>query len=81
MSKVVALNGGPTGEKAPNENCIANLKAALERAEAGEVVGCIVIQLHHDNLASWSFGGVIGGYAIVGAAQDAMLAALRASET
>jgi hypothetical protein len=81
VSKVVALNGGPTGEKAPNENCIANLKAALERAEAGEVVGCIVIQLHHDNLASCSFGGVLGGYAIVDAAQTAMLVAQMASET
>jgi hypothetical protein len=65
--KVVSLWGGPTGAPSVNDQCVAVLSMSLQDAEAGEVVACVVIRLHHDGLASRMTGGILGGYSILGA--------------
>lgn len=66
--KVVSLHGDLCGVRERQEACISVLVDLIERAEAGEVVGVALCALHHDGLASYSLGGRLGGYALVGAA-------------
>lgn len=67
MSNVKSLWGGPCGVPEPNANAIAVLTELLEKARSGEVIGVSVAVLHHDGLASWRNGGMVGGYALLGA--------------
>lgn len=71
MSNVKSLYGGPTGQPDPNENAIAVLTEALERAKAGEVIGVVIAILHHDGLSGFRTGGMVGGYSLLGALEMA----------
>jgi len=71
MSNVEALRGGLTGELQVYEHCVSVLEETLIRARSGDVCGVVVIMLHHDRLASYQMGGMIQGYAILGAAEIA----------
>ncbi len=64
---VVSLFGHPTGERKVSEAAVSVAQEALEQAAAGEVIGMVVVKLHHDGLASFHIGGRVGGYSIVGA--------------
>lgn len=68
---VKSLFGGPTGVLTPNENAIAVLERALEHAKNGQVVGVSMALLHHDGLAAWQAGGLVGGYSMLGALEMA----------
>ena len=75
-AKVISFNGSITpatrmGE--PNGYAVAAARTLLEQAESGEVVGVLLVKLHGDGLASFATAGVIGGYALVGATQCALL--------
>lgn len=71
MTRVVSLYGGPTGERAPVDNCVLALEELLAKARAGEVVGVAVACLHFDRLASYHVAGQVGGYGIIGALEVA----------
>ena len=67
MSNVVSLDGGPAPEMQPNPELIEYLEDMLEMARGGEIIGVAALPLHWDRTASFSAGGVIGGYAQLGA--------------
>lgn len=65
--KIVGLFGYLPGVPAVNESAVSVLRDALERAEAGDVVGVVVCRLHSDGLSSYDVAGMIGGYSLLGA--------------
>lgn len=71
MTNVVSLNGGPTGLPSPNQNAIRVLKDALEKAEAGEIIGVFLGMQHCDGSGSWSLGGFVSSYSLLGAVEVA----------
>lgn len=64
---VISLNGGPSFERISNENTVDALREALVRAEAEEIVGVVICQLHFDQGSSYDIAGMIGGYSLLGA--------------
>lgn len=69
MSNVKSIYGGPTGLPEPNDMAIEVLRDMLAKAEAGEVIGVIIAALHHDGLAGFQIGGMVGGYSLLGAVE------------
>ena len=69
MSNVKSIYGGPTGLPQRNDAAITVLTELLAKAEAGEVIGVVVASLHHDGLASFQIGGMVGGYSLLGAVE------------
>lgn len=65
--KVVGLYGAFAPVPAVHEGVVEVLREALERAEAGDVVGVVVCRLHFDGLSSYDIAGMIGGYSLLGA--------------
>jgi hypothetical protein len=69
MTEVVSLFGTVVPqERRPMETVIEALEKALEMAKAGEVQGIACTLLHADGLASYALCGVVGTYAMLGAA-------------
>ena len=77
MTNVVSFNGGPTGLPSPNQNAIRVLKYALEKAEAGEIIGVFLGMQHCDGYWSWSLGGFVSSYSLLGAIDVARADLLR----
>jgi len=67
VGSVTALYGGEVVTGDVNEGCVRMLRALLERAESGEVVGVVYAALHSDKLASYGIGGMAGPYSMLGA--------------
>jgi hypothetical protein len=66
MADVVGLFGkADLGSPVPS--CVAALKDLLERADAGEVIGIAVAAVNAKGSASYSVGGMIGAYGLLGA--------------
>lgn len=65
--KVVALYGGPTGERKVNDKAVAVFEKAMEAVQSGEVIGVAIVNLHADGLASYSIGGTLGRHSMLGA--------------
>ena len=71
MSNVIALNGGEVlGLAVPQESLIDALNDLLERAKSGELQGAAIALVDKDKQAGFCIAGVIGGYAILGAAMS-----------
>ena len=71
MSNVIALNGGEVlGLAVPRESLIDALNELLERAKSGELQGAAVALVDKDGKGCFCIAGVIGGYAILGAAMS-----------
>jgi len=66
MSNVESLYGGPSGAREPDAEAIEALEGLLEMAKSGELVGFACAVRHFDGAASWRFGGMIGGYGLIG---------------
>jgi hypothetical protein len=71
VSNVKSLFGGPAGVAEPNEVCIDALRAVLEMAESGEIVGVAMVALDKDGLGRWEVAGRVGGYSMLGAMEMA----------
>lgn len=69
--KVVALNGAFNGEKEVRQGCVDTVHEVLDRAESGDVIGAMIVSLHHDGTCSWHYGGSVGGFAMIGAIEMA----------
>lgn len=69
--KVVSLWGHPTGERVVYEGAVSVVQEALPEVESGEVIGVVIVKLHHDGLCSYQVGGRVGGYAMIGGLQVA----------
>lgn len=63
---VVSLHGGPTGQPAPNDQCIEALETWLEMARAGEIVGVSMVSLRKDGSTGAALAGHVGGHAMIG---------------
>jgi len=66
---VVSVFGGPSGQPEINSLCVETLREWLEMAESGEIIGVAVVGLCKDGYARRQIGGVVGGHALIGAAQ------------
>ena len=66
---VTSLRGGAIVVPEPNQQFIELLEETLVMARAGEVVGGAMALLHGDGCASYTAGGTLGGYSIIGAVQ------------
>ena len=64
--KVVSLWGHPTGEREVYDGAVAVVQEALPEVESGEVIGVVIVKLHHDGLCSYQVGGRVGGYSMIG---------------
>jgi len=60
--------------------CVRVLREALAKAEAGEIVGAVICMIHHDQCTSFSIGGLIGGYGIIGAMEHAKADIIKADD-
>ena len=82
MAEVVGLFGkADLGNPVPS--CVAALRDLLERAEAGEVIGVALAAVNAKGSASYSVGGMIGAYGLLGAVDMAkahMIAHMMAGE-
>lgn len=67
-SNVVALRGGPTGEKVPVQCVVDVLEMWLQRAKDGEIQALGLVALYPDVTATFSTAGWLGSYSLVGAA-------------
>lgn len=67
MTKVIALNGGPTGLPEINQAAVSALEEWLEAARSGQIVGLVMVGLGHDAKAQWEIAGMVGGYGMIGA--------------
>jgi hypothetical protein len=65
---VRSMFGGPSTTRESNAAAVEVLEDALERARSGEIVGVGIVMADHDGRACFSLGGLIGGYADLGAA-------------
>lgn len=63
---VVAVFGGPKHKPEVNEGAIQAIEALLEKARSGEVIGVVLVALHHDRLTSYLTGGFVGSYSMIG---------------
>lgn len=70
---VVAMFGGPSGVPEVHEGAVSVLEEMLEMARAGQIVGVVGAFLYYDRCAGYQMGGKIGGYALVGALDAAMM--------
>ena len=71
LSNVIALYGGEVlGLAVPRESLIDALNELLERAKSGELQGAAVASVDKDGKGCFCIAGVIGGYAILGAAMS-----------
>lgn len=66
---VISLTGSAVVQRKPNESCVSELRALLEMAEAGEIVGFAGAILHGDASAAYRVFGTVGGYGMVGAVE------------
>jgi hypothetical protein len=71
LSNVKSIFGGPTGLPEPNQMAIDALELILAKAQAGEVIGVVIAALHHDGMAGFQIGGMVGGYSMIGAIEMA----------
>ena len=71
MSNVHSLWGQPTGERKAEPDVIKALEGWLEKAKSGEIVGVCVTAIYADGLAGYGLSGQMGGYAILGAIEQA----------
>jgi hypothetical protein len=77
LSNVIALNGGEVlGLAVPQESLIGALNELLERANSGELQGAAIALVDKDKLGGFCIAGVIGGYAILGAAMSMQVSLL-----
>jgi 1,4-dihydroxy-2-naphthoyl-CoA synthase len=67
-SNVRSMFGGPSVTREANSAAVEVLEDALERARSGEIVGVGIVMADHDGRACFSLGGLIGGFADLGAA-------------
>ena len=72
MGEVHSLSGDKIEPFEADANAVATLERFLEQARSGEVVGVVVAAQHRDGLASWTRGGRIGSYSLVGALSIAL---------
>lgn len=64
---VVSLRGAYQPVSAePNPTVVAELERLLEAARAGEIVGLAGAYLSRDAGVSYSFGGAVAGFAMIG---------------
>ena len=71
MGEVRGLFGDVPEPGEPVASCVDALRDLLERAEAGEVVGIAIAAINERHHASYSVGGMIGGYGLLGALEMA----------
>lgn len=69
MGNVVGMGGDPIPSGDPNPDLVSHLEDILEMARSGEIGGCATIMLHSDRTASYRFGGLVGGWSMLGALQ------------
>jgi hypothetical protein len=67
-AQIVGLNGAVSLPDAkPNETLVQELERLLEAARAGEIIGMAGAYRHKENVTTYSYAGVVGGYALLGA--------------
>jgi hypothetical protein len=65
--KVVTLYGPPRHEPGKaNQTVVEELERLLEAARSGEIVGMAGAYTHRNRIATYSFAGSVGGYALIG---------------
>lgn len=67
MAEVVSIHGAPVHAGDPVEPCVSALEDMLERARAGEVIGVAMAVMHSDRSSSFTFGGYLDSYGVIGA--------------
>jgi hypothetical protein len=67
MTKITSINGATISTGEPNEIAVRMLEDALERAKSGDLVGVGIVMRHSDGCGSFSLGGSVGGYSMLGA--------------
>jgi len=50
----------------PNATLVEELERLLEAARAGEILGIAGSYVHRDRAVSYSYAGIVGGYALIG---------------
>lgn len=68
-AEIVSLNGAVAiaePEVRPNETLVQELERLLQAARAGQIVGMAGAYQHQDRVITYSYAGVIGGYAVLG---------------
>jgi hypothetical protein len=66
-AQIVSLNGAVSlPEAKPNETLVQELERLLQAARAGEIVGMAGAYQHKDKVITYSYAGVVGGYALLG---------------
>lgn len=80
MTNVISLTGEPVedqkGEIEPDAGTILLLERALADAQAGELMGAVLIRQHSDTMVSSAYAGRIMRFAVVGAIEHTKLAIL-----
>jgi hypothetical protein len=71
MGEVRGLFGDVPEPGEPVASCVDALRDLLERAEAGEVIGITIAAINDRHHASYSIGGMVGGYGLLGAIEMA----------
>jgi len=68
MSENVVSLRGPlqTAIAEPNPTVVAELERLLDAARSGEIVGLAGAYLSRDASVSYSFGGAVAGFAMIG---------------
>ena len=69
MSNVTSLNGGPTGEKKPEPECVKEIQLLLDRARSGDVIGVAYVTANFDSSQGAGWGGYVGSWSMIGALQ------------
>ena len=66
-AEIVSLSGAVAEPQAkPNETLVQELERLLQAARAGQIVGLAGAYQHQDRVITYSYAGVIGGYAVLG---------------
>ena len=68
-AEIVTLNGAVPvmePEAKPNETLVQELERLLQAARAGQIVGMAGAYQHRDRIITYSYAGMIGGYAVLG---------------
>lgn len=67
MTNITSINGATISTGEPNQIAVKVLEEALERARSGDLVGVGIVIRHSDGCASFTLGGSVGGYSMLGA--------------
>jgi len=67
-AQIVSLSGAviPVEQPEPNQTLVQELERLLEAARAGQIVGMAGTYQHQDRAITYSYAGMIGGFAMLG---------------